>query len=277
MIISVASGKGGTGKTTVSSNLARVAENAQLLDCDVEEPNAHLFIKPVIEKKSEISIPVPDIDESKCTACGKCKEVCAYNALTIIAGKVLFFPELCHGCGACSYFCPASAIKEKDKVIGVLEEGTKDGLVFGHGLLKIGEPMGPPLIRAVKKTIKADRTVIIDAPPGTACSMISAVSATDVCVLVTEPTPFGLNDLRLAVNVVREIGIPFGVVINRYGLGYSAVDDYCQEENIPVLAKIPFNKRTAEIYSGGKLLVDASDEYREMFSALLKNVYELKG
>jgi len=279
MIIAVASGKGGTGKTTVSTNLAlSIGDNVQLLDCDCEEPNAHIFIKPNIEKTQNISILVPEIDESKCTFCGHCQKVCAYNAIAVISsgesskGKTLVFPELCHGCGACSYLCPQECIKEIERVIGILEKGTRGKVDFVHGKLNIGEAMAPPLIRAVKKEINPKKTVIIDAPPGTSCPVITSIQGTDYCVLVTEPTPFGLNDLILAVEVLRKMNIPFGVVINRSDLGDKKTGEYCAKENIPILMEIPFKKEIAQSYSRGETIVESFPEYKRAFEELFEKI-----
>ncbi len=292
MIISVASGKGGTGKTTVATNLALsitddvhpaghdTSMGVQFLDCDVEEPNAHFFIKCDIERTEKVSIPVPKVDISKCTFCGKCQEVCAYNAIAVIpqnkeraaGGNVLVFPELCHGCGSCTYFCPKEAIKEVDREIGIMEKGNKDNLEFIHGKLNIGEAMAPPLIRAVKKQIKSGRTVIIDAPPGTSCPVIASIRDSDFCILVTEPTPFGLYDLTLAVDVLRKIKIPFGVVVNRSGLGDESVDGFCKKENIPILMKIPFSREIAAAYSKGNTIIDALPRYKDMFRDLFNTI-----
>ncbi|MDD4294102.1 MAG: ATP-binding protein [Candidatus Omnitrophica bacterium] len=274
MIISIASGKGGTGKTTVAVNLALSIKDANILDCDVEEPNAHIFIKPEIKSKEKVFIPVPEIDKEKCNACGKCKDVCAYNALAILGDTVLVFPELCHGCGACSYFCPQGAIKEVDKEIGIIEEGSINEIGFVHGRLNIGQAMAPPVIRVVKKHIKNDRVNIIDSPPGTSCPVISSIAGSDFCVLVTEPTPFGLNDLMLAVEVLRKVRIPFGVVVNRSDLGDDKTDKYCIEEKIPILMKIPFNKDIARAYSKGEPFVRCFPEYKDMFLVLLGKIKE---
>lgn len=282
MIISIASGKGGTGKTTVAVNLALSLKNIQLLDCDVEEPNAHLFIKPRIKEEVKAYIPVPEVDETKCNYCGKCREVCAYHAIAVLPesegkkGSVLIFPHLCHGCGACSLLCPQSAIKEVNKEIGVIEIGEKDHMQFVHGRLNIGEAMSPPLIRQVKKYINPTRTVIIDAPPGTSCPVITAVKGSDFCVLVTEPTPFGLNDLILAVEVLRKLQIPFGVVINRCDIGDGKVDSYCKEENIPILMKIPFSREIAVSYSEGVPIVEKDGSYQDKFINLYLNICAIK-
>ena len=272
MVISVASGKGGTGKTTVAVNLALSLSSAQLLDCDVEEPNSHIFIKPEIKAKLPAFIPVPEVDKSRCTFCGKCKEVCVYNAIAVLPKDVLVFSELCHGCGACSYLCPENAIKEANREIGFVEMGEKGNLQFGHGKLNIGEAMSPPLIRAVKEHVNPTRTVIIDAPPGTSCPVIEAVKGSDFCLLVTEPTPFGLNDLRLAVEMVRKLKIPFGVVINRSDLGDKKTDGYCEKENIPIFMRIPFKKEIAVAYSKGTAMVEALPEYKKNFNELFNKI-----
>lgn len=276
MIISVASGKGGTGKTTVAVNLALSINNVQFLDCDVEEPNAHIFLKPHINDKVPVFIPVPEIDKNKCNFCGKCAQVCAYNAIAVLKKDILVFKELCHGCGACSYFCPQKAIKEVDKEIGFVEIGTKDNLQFVHGRLNIGQAMSPPLIRAVKEHINPTRTVIIDVPPGTSCPPIEAIKGSDFCILVTEPTPFGLYDLTLAVEVLRKLKIPFGVVINRFGLGDNKVDDYCAKENVPILMHIPFKKEIAMAYSKGIPLVEEYPDFKEKFNKLFEDTKRCK-
>ncbi|MDP8299706.1 MAG: ATP-binding protein [Candidatus Tantalella remota] len=282
MIISVASGKGGTGKTTVSTNLAfSLEEDVQFLDCDVEEPNAHIFIKPDIEKTEVVSILVPEVDESKCTFCGKCQQVCAYNAIAVLPpgdnskGKILVFPELCHGCGACSYLCPENCIKEVPRDVGVVEIGKRGYIEFIHGKLNIGEAMAPPVIRAVKKHIDPGKTVIIDAPPGTSCPVISSIQGADFCLLVTEPTPFGLNDLILAVEVLRKMDISFGVVINRSDLGNDETDKYCERENIPILMKIPFKREIASAYSEGVPIVEAFPEYMKEFQELFGKIKKI--
>ena len=286
MIISIASGKGGTGKTTLAVNLALSISNVQILDCDVEEPNSHIFIKPKIRKKEPIFIPIPKIDEAKCNHCGKCAQVCAYNAIAVLDSKTLVFPDLCHGCGSCSYFCPQGAIKEVNKEIGCVEIGSKGELQFVHGKLNIGEMMAPPLIKAVKKYISAEggsasggnptKTSIIDAPPGTSCPVIESVRGSDFCILVTEPTPFGLNDLILAVEVVKILNIPFGVVINRSDLGNKDTDGYCGKENIPILMRIPFKKEIAVAYSKGLLVVEALPEYKKSFQELFRRIKDGK-
>jgi MinD superfamily P-loop ATPase len=282
MIISIASGKGGTGKTTVAVNLALSLKNIQLLDCDVEEPNAQIFLKPRIDGEKKATILVPEVDEAKCTYCGKCREVCAYHAIAVLPGSdgkkgnVLIFPHLCHGCGACRLLCPQGAIKEVDREIGVIKIGAKGDLQFIHGRLNIGEAMSPPLIRQVKGYINATRTVIIDAPPGTSCPVITAIKGSDFCVLVTEPTPFGLNDLILAVEVLRKLQIPFGVVINRFDIGDGKVEDYCRNQNIPVLMKIPFSREIAVSYSEGVPIVEQDVSYQNKFINLYLDICKIK-
>jgi len=280
MIISVASGKGGTGKTTVAVSLALSLEarrSVQFLDCDVEEPNAHLFLKPSIDKTLPVFILVPEVDEAKCTFCGKCAEVCAHNAIAVIKNTVLVFSELCHGCGGCSLLCPEKAIKDVEKKIGVLESGAAGNLQFIHGKLDIGQPMSPPLIRAVKKTINKKRTVIIDVPPGTSCPVIEATKGSDFCLLVTEPTPFGLHDLRLTVETVQQLRIPIGVIINRAGFGDQDVEAYCQKENIPILMTIPFDRKIAEAYSEGIPLVEAIPAHRQEFFEIFERIERTAG
>jgi len=272
MIISVASGKGGTGKTTIATSLALSIPNVQILDCDVEEPNSHIFIKPVIQKKTPVFIPVPKIDESRCTYCGKCKQVCQYNAIAVLKDTTLVFAELCHGCGSCAYFCPQKAITEVDKEIGFIEIGYKNDLQFVHGKLNIGQAMSPPLIRAVKKYINPTRVNIIDAPPGTSCPVIESIKGSDFCILVTEPTPFGLNDLVLAVEVVKKLKIPYGVVVNRSDLGDNKTDQYCQAEKIPILMKVPFEREIATAYSQGISIVEILPAYKNSFGQLFKYI-----
>ena len=277
MIISVASGKGGTGKTLVATSLAlslKGVGNVQLLDCDVEEPNDHLFLKPAITHSEAVSIPVPKVDEEKCTYCGECAEVCAYNAIAVTKNRVLIFPELCHGCGACSYLCPEAAIAEEDRQIGVVELGNSDGLEFVQGRLNIGEAMATPVIRKVKEYSRRDGTVIVDVSPGTSCPVVEAIKSSHFCLLVTEPTPFGLNDLILAVEAVRTLGIPCGVVLNRAGVGDRKVEEYCARERIPILLTIPLDTEIAGLYSRGIPLVEGMPQWRQSFVNILGKIRE---
>ena len=278
MIISVASGKGGTGKTLVATSLAlslKERDNVQLLDCDVEEPDDHVFLKPIITRSEIVSIPVPKVDEEKCNYCGKCAEVCAYNAIAVINQKVLVFPELCHGCGACSYLCPEKAISEAANEIGVIEMGYADGVDFIHGKLAIGEAMAPPIIRQVKQHASHTGAVFIDVSPGTSCPVVEAVKDSDFCLLVTEPTPFGLNDLVLAVETVRQLNIPCGIVLNRVGVGDGKTEEYCQKENIPILLTIPLNTEIAHLYSKGIPLVEGLPQWKSSFLELFDKITEI--
>ncbi len=275
MIISVASGKGGTGKTLVATSLAlslKGSEKVQLLDCDVEEPNDHVFLKPEITGSKVVSIPVPRVDEDKCNYCGKCAEVCVYHAIAVLDSHVLTFPQLCHGCGACSYLCPEKAILEESRETGIVERGHSDGVGFIQGKLTVGEAMAPPVIRKVKEYASNDGTVIVDVPPGTSCPVVEAIKESDFCILVTEPTPFGLNDLALAVETVRELDIPFGVVLNRAGVGDAGVQEYCQKENIPILLTIPLETEIARFYSRGIPLVEGLPRWRDSFLELFNRV-----
>jgi MinD superfamily P-loop ATPase len=278
VILSIASGKGGTGKTLVATSLAlslKDRQRVQLLDCDVEEPNDHIFLRPVITQKEPVSIPVPEIDEERCTHCGLCAQVCAYNALAVLPDRVMVFPELCHGCGACSYLCPEKAISEVGQETGVVEQGYADSIDFVQGRLNVGEAMATPVIRQVKERANADGLVIIDAPPGTSCPVVESVKDSHFCLLVTEPTPFGFNDLVLAVETVRELGIPLAVVLNRTGTGDKRVEEYCRQQNIPILLTIPLDTKIARLYSKGITLAEGMPETGEMFRSLWDEIRKL--
>jgi MinD superfamily P-loop ATPase len=269
MIIAIASGKGGTGKTTVSVNLAKVFDDAvQLLDCDVEEPNAHLFLQPENLDSDVVHLLMPHIDESRCDGCGECSDFCQFNAIAVAGGKAMVFPELCHACGGCAMVCPQQAIEEKPLRIGDVSGAQLGHIAFTQGKLDVGISSATPMINAVKDRIQRSSHVILDAPPGTACPAVATLRQVDYTVLVTEPTPFGLHDLKLAVATARELGVPFGVVVNRHGAGDDRVHAYCRDENIPLLLEIPDDRRIAEAYSEGQLLVDALPEYRILFQRL---------
>jgi MinD superfamily P-loop ATPase len=275
MKLAIASGKGGTGKTTVAVNLARVLADSgqavQYLDCDVEEPNGHLFLRPRLETTQTVGIPVPLVDESKCTACRKCAEACQYHAIAVLK-KALVFPELCHGCGGCALACPVGAIREANRPIGVVETGQADGVAFVQGRLNVGEAMAPPLIRAVKRRAISDGVAILDAPPGTSCPVVTTVRDADYVMLVTEPTPFGLNDLKLAVDMICQLGLPHGVVINRADSGDTRVREFCLRAQIFVIAELPDDRRLAEAYSCGRMAVRVLPDWSDRMMRLWNQV-----
>lgn len=309
MRIVVASGKGGTGKTTVATSLALVAaerEQVRFLDCDVEAPNAALFLKPELDAREEVGLLVPQVDESICTFCGKCAEVCQFHAIAVVGEKTLVFPELCHGCGSCALVCPEGAISEQLDVMGVLEGGLAfQNIDFAQGVMNVGEPMAVPIIRELKKwtpvslrgalspeTIpsssgrllrqgaarnpsrerRGNDIEIRDAPPGASCPVVETIRGADFALLVTEPTPFGLHDLKQVAEITRELGIPAGVIINRDGIGDNAVEQYCEESGLPILMRIPMERRIAEAIASGKLLLEAAPEYRPDFQDLLETI-----
>jgi MinD superfamily P-loop ATPase len=304
MIIAVASGKGGTGKTTVATSLAQSiatdgrdtarpgdgnrprshdpsqpGERLVFLDCDAEEPNAALFLRPDLDHRQEVGILIPEVDYDRCIFCGRCAEVCPWHAIAVVGRKVLVFPELCHGCGSCTLNCPENAIHEVLHVMGVLESGRAGPIAFGHGVLNVGEAMAVPIIRQLKAkhmTGPGVDVAILDASPGTSCPVVETMRGADFVLLVTEPTPFGLHDLRLAVQVARdELGLPVGVVINREGVGDTGVEEYCAAQDIPILMRIPLDRRIAEAISGGQPLVEALPEYRAQFIELYEQIVEI--
>lgn len=270
MRIAIASGKGGTGKTIVSVNfaatLASCGHKVQYLDCDVEEPNGHIFLKPQITAVEQVYLSVPVLDSAKCNGCRKCAEVCRYNAIAML-DTPLFFNELCHGCGGCTLVCPTGAISEQPHTIGVVENGTAGNIKFTQGRLNVGAPISPPVIRQTLSKCEDGYINVIDAPPGTACGALTTVRGAAFVVLVTEPTPFGLHDLKLAVEMVANLGVPYGVVINRCDAGDDRVVRYCQEQQIPILLELPEDHRVARMYSRGEMIFDELTAWRE---AMLK-------
>jgi len=275
MRIAVASGKGGTGKTTIAASLALSLAAAVppplFLDCDVEAPDAHLFLHPVFDRRIPVNVPVPVVDEALCNHCGECTQVCQYHAIVTVGKQTLVFPQLCHGCGACVYACPQGAIRERPHPLGVIETGLADaGITFGRGLLDIGAPMAVPVIRRLHAWAGAanGRPVIVDCPPGTSCPMVAALRGADFLLLVTEPTPFGLHDLRLAVQVARELNIPAGVIVNRHDGVYPDLEAFCAENDLPVLLRIPFEREIAAGIAQGMNLIEIHPEYTGRFREL---------
>lgn len=296
MIVAVASGKGGTGKTTFSVNLAYALANqgkkarlrhadggttprqVRLLDCDVEEPNDHLFVKPDLSEEAEVTVLKPVCDEAKCTGCGKCAEACNYNAIAVIKGKVLIFNELCHSCGACSYVCPEDALRETPVPIGKVQAAPDNRpFFFAHGLLNIGEALAPSVVQAVKRHIDPEATNILDASPGTACQVVKALEGSDVAVLITEPTPFGLNDLKLAAAMTLKMGIPTGIVVNRSGGEDRIIADWAENVGVPIVGRIPFERKYAETYSSGNILVEWHDELNATLLGIYDSLCALEG
>jgi MinD superfamily P-loop ATPase len=248
--------------------------NVQLLDCDVEEPNAHLLLHPEMTKKEAVYTLIPKVDRNLCNTCGECTKFCQFNAIFVAPEKILVFPDLCSSCGGCAIVCPRKAITWEKHKIGTLNFGATDGVTLVYGELEVGKPLAVPVIKAVKKQIKEAETVILDSPPGTSCPFVETVSGSDFCLLVTEPTPFGLYDLKIAVDVLRKIGIPFGVAVNRAGIGDKKVYEYCNKEGIRILFEIPYERRIAELYSKGVPFSLEMPEWADKFQMLYS---EIKG
>ena len=270
MKIAVLSGKGGTGKTTVSASLAVAIDPCQYIDCDVEEPNGAIFLHPELNETHQVKVAIPEVDPEKCDGCGKCAKACQFNAIAVISGKVLLFPEICHHCGACLIACPNRAMNEVERSIGVIE--TDESGAFMHGKLNIGEPISIPIIRELKARMRCDLTVILDCPPGASCSVVQSIDGCDYCILVTEPTPFGIHDLKIAVALVRKLGIPFGVIINKATEGHLLIHDYCKENGIEFLLEIPFSREIAENYSRGILPVKGNSDWLARFQEVYNKI-----
>ncbi|MCF8050770.1 MAG: ATP-binding protein [Desulfobacterales bacterium] len=278
MIAAIASGKGGTGKTTVAASLAAVWQGPlTVADLDVEAPNLHLFLKAEIAGRREISMMIPKVDESRCNYCGACSDICQFKAISVLGQVMLTLPEMCHGCGACMAVCPEEAISEDSRPLGEIIWGRRGDIDCFSGRLRVGEAMSPPLIGHVKDAAEktaSERSadLIYDAPPGVSCPAMKAVTGADIIVLVTEPTPFGLYDLKLAVNSFSAFKRPMGVVVNRAGIGNDEVYDYCRQKGLPLLAEIPFTRSAAEAYSKGLILAEAFEEHRERFAVLAEEI-----
>jgi MinD superfamily P-loop ATPase len=275
MIVAVASGKGGTGKTSVAVNMALSISKVQFLDCDVEEPNAHLLLRPKISRTEPVYLQVPVVDEKLCDHCGKCSNFCQFNAIFVSSEKVLIFPELCHSCGGCAIICPKKAISEEQHRVGTLNFGSAGDLELVYGELEVGEPMAVPVIREVKRQIKNGKNVILDSPPGTSCPVIETVKGSDFCILVAESTPFGLHDFKITVQVLKDMDIPFGVVVNRAGIGDKKLYEYCEKADIPILLEIPYQRRVAELYSRGVPFSLEMPRWKEKFQTLFDKARKL--
>lgn len=272
MNITVLSGKGGTGKTTVSTNLA-IALSSNYIDCDVEEPNGFLFLKPEISFSEEVTVDYPKINKEKCIACGKCVETCQFNALVKVEDHIMTFPKLCHSCGACELSCDYGAINYEKRVIGKIERGESENIKCQRGILEIGEPMSVPVINKLLKNLD-EGTNLIDCPPGTSCNVVNTLRYADVALLVTEPTKFGLHDLKRAVELVRSFKLPFGVIINKDDERQNQIRQYCKTEDIPIIGSIPYSKDIASCYSKGHILYKQV-EYKAIFDEIANKVKEV--
>jgi MinD superfamily P-loop ATPase len=281
MKIAIASGKGGTGKTTVSASLTHVWPRPVVaVDLDVEEPNLHLFLKPQITHRDDAFLEIPEADESKCTHCMACVDICQFKAITVMADTLLIFPEMCHGCGGCLAVCPEGALRPGQRKLGEVSRGKVEDVEFIMGRLRVGEAMSPPLMRVVKRHLDdvcegREPDVIIDAPPGVSCPAVSAVMDSDLIVLVTEPTPFGNYDLQLAVKAFSTMGIPMVVVVNRDGLGDRAVYEFCRRRNLPILAKIPYDSDIARSYANGRIIAAESPALTALFTDMATRILEM--
>ena len=276
MRIAIASGKGGTGKTTVAVNLAltavRMGQKVHLVDCDVEEPNAHLFLKPDLGQNHHVTLPVPQVDQALCQHCGQCAEFCEFNAIACLPQRTMIFEDLCHGCSGCWLICPNQAITKSERVLGDVATGTAMGMSFTHGELRIGETVVPPLIQAAKAQAENANWVILDSPPGTTCPVVETMRDVDYVVLVTEPTPFGQHDLALAVDLARALERPCGVVINRAVPGREQIEAYCARESLDILAKIPFQLEVAEACAEGGLAIDVDKQVADALVELYEKL-----
>lgn len=276
MKISVASGKGGTGKTLVATSLALSIldeqQTVQLMDCDVEEPNAHIFFKSQPISETTVTLPIPKVDYDKCQYCGKCSEVCQFNAIALMKRTLVIFPDVCHSCGGCWHLCPSGALMPSDREVGTVSVSQAGPIRLVSGKLKLGTHISPPIIKAVRETENQDSIVIIDGPPGSSCPVIAAVEDTDYCILVTEPTPFGLNDLTLAVEMLEVLGVPCGVIINRHVDDVDIIDHYCQEKGLDILLRIPLETAIAKAYAKGIPLVESNPNWRSKFNELYHRI-----
>lgn len=274
MRIAVLSGKGGTGKTLLSVNLACAAEKGVYVDCDVEEPNGHLFLKPEITGKESVAVPVPEVDMSKCTGCRKCVDFCKYNALALLKDKLMIFYELCHSCGGCMLLCPEKALAEKQRIVGTVEIGTSDNVTILTGCLNIGEISGVPIINRLMERLPKNDTIVIDCPPGSGCMVMATIGEADYCLLVAEPTLFGTHNLIMVYQLVRLFNKPFGVVLNKCLPEENPSEKFCREHKIPILMKIPYDEKLGELTSNGLVAVRESDQYRAAFGKLLDRIAE---
>jgi MinD superfamily P-loop ATPase len=273
--IAVASGKGGTGKTSVAVNLALSLGKVQVLDCDVEEPNVHILLRPNVADTFPVELLVPKILAERCDYCGECAKFCQFNALFVAGETAMVFPELCHSCGGCSIVCPRDAIVEEPRQIGRIIKGEAGDIDLVYGEINVGEALAVPVIAAVKGHSDEDRMVILDSAPGSACPLVETVHGVDFCLLVTEPTPFGLHDLQVAVEVIQILGIPMGVVVNFAGIGDRDVYDFCEDQGIPIMMEIPFDRKIAELYSRGIPFVEEMPEWRQKFIDLIGQIEEV--